>query len=136
MSTPPKITDKAIRKRVGERSFTLGERYFQDGSVFDTRRQGLTLKGRVQGSRDEAYPVEVTLGGQGIAEAECSCPVGGGGHCKHVAALLLAWRHQPEDFTETEELGPALARRSKEELIALIQQMLRREPDLESLLTL
>jgi uncharacterized Zn finger protein len=134
MTTLPKITEKTIRSHVGERSLTLGERYFRDGSVFNARRQGRTLKARCQGSRDQAYQVEVTLGDKGIAEAACSCPVGSGGHCKHVGAVLLAWRHQPEEFTEIEELDTALGRRSKEELIALIKHLLRREPDLELLL--
>jgi hypothetical protein len=134
MSTIPKLTEKQIRDRVGERSFHLGQNYFQDGSVFQTRRQGMTLKARCQGSRAAAYLVEVTCNSKGIAEAECSCPVGGGGACKHVAAVLLAWRAQPDQFTEVEELDQALQRRGKEELIALIKQMLRREPDLESLL--
>jgi uncharacterized Zn finger protein len=136
MTTLPKITEKTIRSRVGDRSLALGERYFRDGSVFNTRRQGRALKARCQGSRDEPYQVEVTLGDKGVAEATCSCPVGGGGHCKHVAAVLLAWRHEPEAFTEVEELDQALGRRSKEGLIALIKQMLRREPDLELLLDL
>jgi uncharacterized Zn finger protein len=134
MTTLPKITEKTIRGRVGERSLALGERYFQGGAVFNTRLQGRTLKARCQGSRDEAYRVEVTLGDKGVAEADCSCPVGGGGHCKHVAAVLLAWRHDPDEFTEVEELDQALGRRSKEELIALIKQMLRRQSDLELLL--
>jgi hypothetical protein len=134
MTTLPKVTEKTIRGRVGERSLSLGERYFRNGSVFNMRRQGRTLKARCQGSHDEAYRVEVTLGDKGVAEADCSCPVGGGGHCKHVAAVLLAWRHEPDEFTEVEELDQALGRRSKEELIALIKQMLRRQPDLELLL--
>lgn len=136
MTTLPKITEKTIRSRVGDRSLALGERYFRDGSVSNPRRQGQTLKARCQGSRAEPYQVEVTFGAKGVAEASCSCPVGDGGHCKHVAAVLLAWRHEPEAFAEVEELDQALGRRSKEELIALIKQMLRREPDLELLLDL
>jgi uncharacterized Zn finger protein len=134
MTTLPKVTDQTIRRHVGERSLSLGERYVQDGAVFNARRQGQVLKARCQGSRDQAYQVEVTLAKKGVASAHCSCPVGGGGQCKHVAAVLLAWRHQPEEFTEVEDLDTALGRRSKEELIALIKQLLRREPDLELLL--
>ena len=59
-----------------------------------------------------------------IADAHCSCPVGGGGRCKHVAALLLTWQAKPETFAPVEDLAQALERRSKAELIALIQQML------------
>ena len=94
----------------------------------------MILKARCAGSRAEAYRLEVKLADTGIAEAYCSCPVGASGHCKHTVALLLAWLHRPEDFTEVEELDTALERRSKAELIALIKQMLRQEPELELLL--
>ena len=47
---------------------------------------------------------------------------------------MLTWLDQPNDFRETESTERALARRSKDELIALIKQMLVRDPDLESLL--
>jgi uncharacterized Zn finger protein len=60
--------------------------------------------------------------------------VGDGGYCKHTAALLMTWLREPETFMAVEEIDAALERRSKEELIALIQQMLRQRPDLETLL--
>src|SRR5579884_541737 len=108
--------------------------YYRNGAIFDTRRQGTTLKARCQGSRSEAYRLWVTLGPSGAADADCSCPVGDGGYCKHVAALLLTWINHPNDFREVEDLEAGLEARSKGELIALIKQMLLREPDLEVLL--
>lgn len=134
MSELPKISEAAIRERVGSRSFDRGYSYFRHGAIFDARRQGMTLKARCEGSSADAYRVEATLGEAGITGAYCSCPVGGGGGCKHVAALLLTWNAQPETFVEVEALETALERRSKEELIALIRQMLRQEPELELLL--
>ncbi|MGQ9553276.1 MAG: SWIM zinc finger family protein [Anaerolineae bacterium] len=134
MSPIPQLTEQDIRNRVGDQSFERGRRYYRDGAVFDARRQGMTLKARCAGSRAEAYRLEVMFDVEGIAKADCSCPVGAGGHCKHTAALLLTWLNRPEDFTEVEELDAALERRSKAELIALIKQMLRQEPDLELLL--
>jgi len=134
MSTILTLSEKEIRSRVGEQSFQRGQQYFRSGAIFEARRQGITLKARCEGSRAEAYRLHVTFDAQGITEADCSCPVGDGGHCKHVAALLLTWRERPEAFTEIEELDTALERRSKAELIALIKQMLRQQPDLELLL--
>jgi uncharacterized Zn finger protein len=130
----PKVSAKAIRKRVGERSFALGQTYARNDTIFNARRQSRTLKARCQGSRNEAYQVEATLSDKGIAGAECSCPVVGGGSCKHVAALLLTWLERPDEFTEVQDLEDVLEQRNKPELIALIKQMLRREPDLEMLL--
>jgi uncharacterized Zn finger protein len=134
MPAIPQLSEKAIERRVGEPSFGRGLRYFEDGAIFDTRRQGQTLKARCHGSGGQAYRVQVTFNDKEIVAAECSCPVGGGGFCKHVAALLLTWRERPEEFTEVEDLDTALEQRSREELIALIKLMLRREPDLEVLL--
>jgi len=130
----PQFSEDDIPKRVGERSFERGRRYFQGGAIRNARRQGPTLKAYCEGSRPEPYRVQVTFGSKGIEEADCSCPVGAGGHCKHVAALLLTWLHRPEEFREVEELDKALERRSKAELIALIKQMLLLWPELEEIL--
>jgi uncharacterized Zn finger protein len=130
----PTMTDQQILDRVGGRSYERGQRYFRSGAIFDARRQGMALKARCRGSSAAAYRVEVTFDMTGITAAHCSCPVGGGGYCKHVAALLLTWQATPEAFREVEDLDAALAARSKEELIALIKQILRQEPELETLL--
>ncbi len=132
MSSIPRITEEDIREYVGERSFSLGQKYFRQGAVFNARQQGMTLKARCQGSRPDAYRVEVSFDTTGIAGAACSCPVGF--HCKHIAALLLAWLHQPEEFLEQQDVDTILEQSSKAELIALIKRMLRRDPDLELLL--
>ena len=60
--------------------------------------------------------------------------MGVGGYCKHVGALLLTWLDQPDAFRVVAEPDADLEQRSKEELIALIKQMLRLQPDLETLL--
>jgi hypothetical protein len=78
----------------------------------------------------------VIFNSKGIESAECSCPVGDGGHCKHTIALLLTWVNDPDSFQETEALDAILDKRSKPELIAIIKEMLEQEPDLESLLDL
>jgi hypothetical protein len=86
------------------------------------------------GSSAAAYRLEAALSSHGLASAECSCPVGFAGRCKHIAALLLAWLDAPAAFQEVEALEKALKRRSKGELIALIRRMLEHDPDLEVLL--
>lgn len=130
----PRLSEQDIRARVGNTSFQRGEQYFRSGAIFDTRCQGRTLRARCSGSRAEAYRLHVTFDEETIVDGNCSCPVGAGGHCKHTAALLLTWLERPDEFAVVEEMDAALERRSKEELIALIKQMLRQEPELESLL--
>ena len=111
MSTIPEITEQDIRSLIDAQSFLRGQNYFRGGAIFDTRRQGMTIKGRCQGSRSQAYTVEVTFGDQDILDNECSCPLGS--YCKHVAALLLTWVHRPQEFIEQHEYDTLLEQYSK-----------------------
>ena len=124
---------QSIRRRVGETSFERGERYVRDGRIHDARIQGETLKARCCGSGGSDYRVEVRLDGETIVSGSCSCPVGSGGYCKHVAALLLTFREQPGDFAAAPDIDRLLQQRSKGELIDVIRSLLEAEPDLEEL---
>jgi len=132
----PQLTEADIRRWTGEESFKRGQRYFGQGAILHPRRAGLMLKAQCQGSRSQPYRVQVTLEPKRIASGDCSCPVGGGGHCKHVAALLLAWLDDADAFVDVEDMVTMLDRRSKAELIALIGKMVERYPDLEMMIEL
>ena len=133
MTTIPIITEEDVRDLVGEGSFQRGQRYFRDNRIFDTRQAGMTVKAKCEGSRSTPYRVEVTIDNTGIADTDCSCPVGG--YCKHVVALLLTWQAESDQFIEQQDIDTLLQQCEKDELITLIKQMLRRDPDLEYLLT-
>ena len=128
------VSEETILDWVGPRNFQLGHSYFESRAIVDPRRQGKALKAWCQGSMPQPYRLQASFEHRGVVEADCSCPVGGGGRCKHVGALLLAWLHQPDAFRVVAELDTDLEQRSKPELIALIKQMLRLQPDLETLL--
>ncbi len=132
----PEVTLDQIRAWTSEASFGRGDNYFRQGNILSPRRQERTLRAECLGSQPSPYRVKVTLGETGIAAGSCSCPIGTGGHCKHAVALLLTWLHEPERFTEMETLATALEGLAREELVALIQKMVMRYPDLESMLTL
>jgi uncharacterized Zn finger protein len=132
MSDLPHPAPAAIRDWVGSQSYSRGEGYYRQEAIFDTRRQGNVIKARCHGSSGGPYRVEATFSDRRLAFTDCTCPVGP--RCKHVAALLLTWHHDPEKFREVEEIDVALGRRSKEELSALVKKMLQRRPELESLL--
>jgi uncharacterized Zn finger protein len=136
MSSSASIDEQAILARVGSQSMERGRSYWKSGAITRGRLQDGLLKAHCEGSYDNEYRVEARVKNGQIVDADCSCPVGDGGYCKHVAALLLTWLHRPEAFPEVEALERALEQRSKPELIALIRQMLRVQPDLESLLEL
>src|SRR5579871_3890371 len=113
MSTIPALSETEIRERVGDSSFQRGLGYFRNDAIVNPRRQGNTLKALCQGTAEAPYRVAVRFDDGQVVDAECSCPIGHGGFCKHVAALLLAWRQRPGDFVEVEELETALERRTK-----------------------
>ena len=119
----PRLMESKIQRWTGETSFDRGQRYFQQGNILNPRRQGETIRALCLGRRPQPYRLEILLDSEGIVAGDCSCPVGGGGHCKHAAALLLTWLHEPEAFQEIEDLDTALGRRSKAELVALIRKM-------------
>lgn len=131
----PRLTEADVRRLTDSRSFDRGRRYYDEGNISDPVRQGNELRAYCEGSQDEPYRVRVTLDEKkGVTQTDCSCPIGVA--CKHVVALLLTWVHKPESFHEMPPLDDLLSPRSKEELILLIKEMLKREPDLESLLEL
>lgn len=132
----PIISHAEIKKRVGAVSFQRGMNYFNQGAIIDPRLQGQTINAGCFGSKNAIYRLQVTFGPSGIIAAKCSCPVGTDGSCKHIAALLLTWVENPKTFLEVENLSQALEKRTKAELIEIIQQMIRREPDLERILEL
>jgi uncharacterized Zn finger protein len=128
-----KLREKSIREHTGEQSLELARDYAQRRAIFDTKQQGSVLKARCEGSRPEPYRLWARLDPKGsVVESSCSCPIGG--RCKHVAALLLCWRSQPDEFLRLVPISDFLASQSKEELQELIAKMLQRAPELEDLL--
>lgn len=136
MPTIPHITKSDVIRWTDEIYLQRGQSYYAGGAIYEQRRQGMMLKSKCSGSQAPFYRQEVLFNSKGIESAECSCPVGDGGHCKHTVALLLTWVNDPDSFQEAEAIDVTLEKRSKPELITIIKQMLEQEPDLESLLEL
>lgn len=125
------ITMEQIIKHCGSHNAKKAEPYYARGAIHNARVTGDTLKADCQGSRAAAYRVEVTCKGGRVASARCSCPVGGSGVCKHVAAVLLARLRLPDSFREVEPIETALNSYSQKELTAIIKYLLGRAPELE-----
>ncbi len=136
MDRAPVISEIDVQNWVGTKSYQKGYRYYEDEAILNPRLRGQSLIAECQGSLPTPYRVEIRLAPEGIQWGSCTCTAGEGGHCKHAAALLLTWLHEPDSFVEVPELDKLLENRSKEELISLIQQMVSRHPDLEQMLEL
>lgn len=130
----PRITEDTILMQCGAQSLERGERYYRNRHISDARRTGQTLKSSCSGSRGYSYYVEASFEKTKLAEARCDCPVGAGGHCKHVAALLLTWLHRPKSFVELPSMDELLNSQSKDDLIGLVRHLLRYDPDMEMLI--
>jgi uncharacterized Zn finger protein len=132
----PRLTEAHIRNLASGPSFERGETYYRDGAILDPICQATYLLAHCEGSEYEPYRVSVILAEGGIAETSCTCPYDYGGICKHIVALLLTYVHQPRAFRFIPPLDELLAGRSQEELIALIGEMIKQEPELLSLVEL
>jgi hypothetical protein len=130
------LSEDDVRALASSQSFERGFDYYSGGAVFNTRQIGDELRGYCRGSSYTPYRVSARLGSGGVVTAHCTCPYDWGGVCKHIVALLLTWVHAPEVFQSSAPVDERLGGKSKEELIVLIQEMLKREPDLERLLDL
>jgi uncharacterized Zn finger protein len=125
------LTADAVREWVGDFEIGKGRPYAEGPAVSGAVRGGDTLRASVRGTRHRPYRVSVRLAGGSVGGAECTCPVGFNGRCKHVAAVLLAFAEDPARFAELADLDENLQARGKDELVALVKQLLRRAPELE-----
>jgi len=128
------LTVQQVRQLADGSSYVRGVNYYEHGAIYNPIRQGRELRGECRGSQRQPYRVRVILGECGVEEAWCDCPRGG--FCKHIVALLLKYVHEPDAFEAASSLNIVLARLGKEELIALIEDLVQREPALASVVVL
>ena len=124
----PSITEKQICAIASGESFTRGAIYYQDGSICRPKRRGKMLYADCQGT--SLYRVMVELDKNGIGATSCTCPYDWGGACKHIVALLLTWLNNPGRFKTQESAAGLLTGMNKEQLVEIIEAVLRRDPDL------
>jgi superfamily II DNA or RNA helicase len=100
LSTPfsealSQLNDRALRRLLGARAFLRGYDYVRRQAVSDVALEEISAHGAVRGTDPEPYAVKLQVTPTGFS-SECSCPAFPkiNGHCKHVAALLIALRDQ------------------------------------------
>jgi len=114
------ITEDEIKSEFGEKTFLRGLDYFESNQVGMGVVKETTIAGTVRGSMPYPYMVEIEIE-DGIT-CRCTCPVEV--MCKHGVALLLQWINLNDSFVDADHLLASLRKKSKEELISIIDSIL------------
>src|SRR5258706_5937988 len=134
------LSEADLQAYSDEASFQKGYDYYLHHAIVEPTLSESVLRAFCHGSSGSPYRVEATLLPAGdksahkVVSAGCSCPQGG--FCKHLVALLLTWIHQPERFVVRSWLMGRLSEKSREELLALLEQLVQRQPDIEPMVEL
>jgi uncharacterized Zn finger protein len=128
--TTIKLTDAIIRAGANEKSFARGLELYRNGAISDAAIQGNVLTGHCEGTQSPFYKMRAELDAGGVRADSCNCEYDFGGHCKHIVALLLTYAHEPEQFVVREDMAKRLAALSREQLLALLTELLDEVPDL------
>ena len=130
MNKTIKLTENMLRSLSTEQSFERGREYYRAGVIDNATRQGNLLTALCEGSSAPAYRLRAELDQAGIRSTSCTCPYDWGGLCKHLVALLLVYIHQPETFSERGSVADLLAGLERDDLVALVEKLAFRDPDL------
>lgn len=130
------LDSEGLRRLAGEKILFRGMGYVSQ--VHDIRVSGAGgLEARVSGTRE--YYTEVEVDDDGLVYGYCSCPCEWE-FCKHVVALILAAQEKVSngEYSGLTATGPGqlalseiLEKKSREELIACILGLVKKNPGLE-----
>jgi hypothetical protein len=127
-SMAKEISEQQIKKHFYTEYFERGLDYYENGRIIDPVFHGNRLEASCEGSTPEPYRLSATLKAGGIADNQCTCPLGG--DCKHVIALLLTWVRDRKRFFDLAGLEKRLGEKSREELLETIKRLLETKPGL------
>ncbi|MCG3163299.1 MAG: hypothetical protein JMDDDDMK_04688 [Acidobacteria bacterium] len=125
-----KLTDSIIRAGANERVFARAQELFRNNAISDAAIQGNILTGYCEGMQSPFYKVRDELDRGGVRAASCDCEYDFGGYCKHIVALLLTFARDPERFVVRDDMTKRLAELGREQLLALLTELLDEVPDL------
>lgn len=125
-----KITESMLRSASSSEIFARGYDLYQSSAIYDIFQQHNRITGKCKGGSAPYYELRLQLDEGGIREALCTCPFDGGGYCKHIIALGLAYIHDPSDFVEQKDVKTLLSQLNKEDLVNLVHKLVESHPDL------
>ncbi|MCG8467344.1 MAG: SWIM zinc finger family protein [Gemmatimonadetes bacterium] len=134
------LASERLIELAGRRSWERGVRYFEAGCVVWLRLDRRRISATVSGT--EPYDVRLETSEDELAWS-CSCPMGAEGYfCKHAVATALAAVEARAEGTDAAlddreaRARAALERRSPEELVELLLEQARVDPEFEDRLLL
>ncbi|MGB5038035.1 MAG: SWIM zinc finger family protein, partial [Blastocatellia bacterium] len=84
------LTIERLASLAGESIFDRGQQYFRSGRVLSVTADNGSVRGRVKGSDQYPYRVEIDLRPQRLG-ARCTCPFNMGPWCKHAVAVAMSY---------------------------------------------
>lgn len=128
------LTEEIIRGRANDQSYQKGREYYRSGAIYNPALQStdgsIALTAHCEGSTAPSYRLHAELDAGGVRSVSCTCLYDWGGDCKHIVALLLMYLHKPDEFSEQKSVRDLLADMEKDALVALINRLVERNPDL------
>ena len=133
----PSLSEEQIQYVSMPANYKRGVRHYLSDAMTNLVRQGSELwaEYKWKGIGDCAYQIHATLGGgDGIESSSCTCPYGREAKeydlCAHQIAMLYRYVCDPLAFHVIPSLAKMLASHSRDELFALIGQMVQNQPKL------
>jgi uncharacterized Zn finger protein len=124
----PSLSEAVIRRQATSESFSRGESYYGEGAVASLIQRGNTVHGEVEGSQYEPYRVRIAFDEGGVTGTACNCPYTWGGWCKHVVAVLLACRREPDLIENRPTLEELLAGLDRVQLRDVLLRLAANDP--------
>ena len=84
------LTIERLASLAGESIFDRGQQYFRSGRVLSVTAENGSVRGRVKGSDQYPYRVEIDLRSQRPG-VRCTCPFNMGPWCKHAVAVAMSY---------------------------------------------
>ncbi|OPY28182.1 MAG: hypothetical protein A4E28_01700 [Methanocella sp. PtaU1.Bin125] len=122
-----KLTEPEVARLFDPRIYARGKEYFAEGRVQRPIVYRDSLMADVRGTQPEDYHVSVDVRERNYI-ASCTCPYAFG-YCKHIAAVMYAWVKRPSMFRDLGQSEDRLKRLGKEEIVEIVIDMIRYDPD-------
>ena len=122
-----KLTEPEVARLFDPRIYARGKEYFDEGRVQRPIVYHDSLMADVRGTLPEDYHVSVDVRDRNYI-ASCTCPYAFG-YCKHIAAVMYGWVKRPSLFRDLGQSEDKLKRLGKEEIVEIVIDMIRYDPD-------